>query len=68
MLRAITFDFWMTLYQDPKGALKFKRDEARPALLEALEVGIEMGGGPAMVSARFTLDVMEDVFGTHATA
>ncbi len=32
-------------------------------LLEAVEVGIEMGGGPATVSARFALDVIEDVFG-----
>jgi AhpD family alkylhydroperoxidase len=28
-------------------------------LLEAIEVGIEMGGGPATVSARFALEVME---------
>lgn len=27
-------------------------------VLEAVEVGIEMGGGPATVSARFALDVM----------
>ncbi len=32
-------------------------------LLEALEVGIEMGGGPATVSARFALQVMDRVFG-----
>jgi AhpD family alkylhydroperoxidase len=31
-------------------------------ILEALEVGIEMGGGPATVSARFALQVMEAVF------
>ena len=31
-------------------------------LLEAVEVGIEMGGGPATVSARFALEVMETVF------
>ena len=30
-------------------------------LLEAIEVGIEMGGGPATVSARFALDVMESL-------
>jgi alkylhydroperoxidase/carboxymuconolactone decarboxylase family protein YurZ len=31
-------------------------------VLEAVEVGIEMAGGPGTVSARFALDVMEDVF------
>ena len=31
-------------------------------VLEAVEVGIEMGGGPATVSARFALEVMGDVF------
>ena len=31
-------------------------------VLEAIEVGIEMGGGPATVSARFALQVMEVVF------
>ena len=31
-------------------------------VLEAVEVGMEMGGGPATASARFALDVMEDVF------
>jgi AhpD family alkylhydroperoxidase len=31
-------------------------------VLEAVEVGIEMGGGPATVSARFALDVMDGVF------
>lgn len=31
-------------------------------ILEAVEVGIEMGGGPATVSARFALDVIETVF------
>ncbi len=33
-----------------------------PEIMEAIEVGIEMGGGPATVSARFALQVMEDVF------
>jgi AhpD family alkylhydroperoxidase len=31
-------------------------------VLEAVEVGMEMGGGPATVSARFALEVMEDVY------
>jgi len=30
--------------------------------LEAVEVGIEMRGGPATVSARFALEVMEAIF------
>ncbi len=31
-------------------------------VLEAVEVGIEMAGGPATASARFALDVMDEVF------
>ncbi|MBN1766430.1 MAG: carboxymuconolactone decarboxylase family protein [Sedimentisphaerales bacterium] len=31
-------------------------------VLEAVEVGIEMGGGPATVSTRFALEVMDAVF------
>ena len=31
-------------------------------VLEAVEVGIELGGGHATVSARFALEVMDDVF------
>ena len=34
----------------------------RKEVLEAIEVGIEMGGGPATVSARFALEVMDQVF------
>jgi AhpD family alkylhydroperoxidase len=34
-------------------------------VLEAVEVGIEMGGGPATVSARFALDVIDAVFDTR---
>ena len=30
-------------------------------VLEAIEVAIEMGGGPATVSARFALEVMDSV-------
>jgi AhpD family alkylhydroperoxidase len=37
-------------------------------VLEAVEVGMEMGGGPATVSARFALEVMADVFGDKAFA
>jgi alkylhydroperoxidase/carboxymuconolactone decarboxylase family protein YurZ len=33
-------------------------------VLEAVGVGIEMGGGPATVAARFALQVMESVFGS----
>jgi AhpD family alkylhydroperoxidase len=33
-------------------------------VLEAVEVGIEMGGGRATVSARFALEVMENAFGS----
>jgi AhpD family alkylhydroperoxidase len=31
-------------------------------VLEAVEVGVEMGGGPATVSARFALEVIERLF------
>jgi len=34
-------------------------------ILEAIEVGIEMGGGPATVSARFALEVLDSVFPPH---
>lgn len=30
-------------------------------IFEAIEVGIEMGGGPATVSARFALEVMDNL-------
>jgi alkylhydroperoxidase/carboxymuconolactone decarboxylase family protein YurZ len=32
-------------------------------VLEAVEIGIEMGGGPATVSARLALQVMEGIYG-----
>lgn len=32
-------------------------------VLEAIEVGIEMGGGPATAHARFALEVMAAVYG-----
>jgi AhpD family alkylhydroperoxidase len=31
-------------------------------ILEAIEVGIEFGGGPATVSARFALEVLNSLF------
>ncbi len=34
----------------------------REEILEAVEVGMEMGGGPATVSARFALEVMDQLF------
>lgn len=40
------------------------RDGAsRQEVLEALEVAMEMAGGPATASARFALEVMDEVFG-----
>jgi AhpD family alkylhydroperoxidase len=39
-----------------------KAGAAMQEVLEAVEVGMEMGGGPATVSARFALEVMENVF------
>ncbi len=35
-------------------------------VLESVEIGIEMGGGPATVSARFALEVIEHVFADKA--
>jgi alkylhydroperoxidase/carboxymuconolactone decarboxylase family protein YurZ len=40
---------------------------AEREILEAIEVGIEMGGGPATVSARFALSVMDQALGESAT-
>ena len=38
---------------------------SKQKVLEAVEVGIEMGGGPATAHARFALEVMADVFPTE---
>ncbi len=35
---------------------------AKAEILEAVEVGIEMAGGPGTVSARFALEVIDSVF------
>ncbi|MFO8163998.1 MAG: carboxymuconolactone decarboxylase family protein [Thermodesulfobacteriota bacterium] len=53
---------------DCESCMQWHREQAAAAgstydeVLEAIEVGIEMGGGPATVSARFALQVMEAVF------
>lgn len=39
----------------------YKDGATQEELLEAIEVGIEMGGGPATVSARFALDVLKSL-------
>lgn len=39
-----------------------KAGASKREVLEAIEVGMEMGGGPATVSARFALDVMDSIF------
>jgi len=39
-----------------------KAGATQQEVLEAVDVGIEMGGGRATVSARFALDVMDKVF------
>jgi AhpD family alkylhydroperoxidase len=39
-----------------------KAGASQQEVLEAIEVGIEMSGGPGTVSARFALDVMEGIF------
>jgi AhpD family alkylhydroperoxidase len=39
----------------------FKDGADEKEILEAIEVGIEMGGGPATVSARFALEVLNSL-------
>lgn len=39
-----------------------KSGASEKEILEVVEVGIEMAGGPGTVSARFALEVMEAVF------
>jgi AhpD family alkylhydroperoxidase len=45
-----------------------KAGAAKREVLEAVEVGIEMGGGPATVAARFALEVMDGVFAPEGHA
>ena len=39
-----------------------KNGATQEEVMEAVEVAIEMGGGPATTYARWALEVMEDVF------
>ncbi len=39
-----------------------KAGATKDEVLEAVEVGMEMGGGPATVSARFALEVMDKIY------
>ena len=58
----------ISLVTDCESCMQWHIDQAartgatKEEVLEAIEVGIEMGGGPATVSARFALEVMEKVF------
>ncbi|UCC72531.1 MAG: carboxymuconolactone decarboxylase family protein [Gemmatimonadota bacterium] len=53
---------------DCESCMQWHIEQARIAgatkqeVLEAVEVAIEMGGGPATVSARFALEVMDEAF------
>jgi AhpD family alkylhydroperoxidase len=59
----------ISVFADCESCMQWHIEQAARAsasereVLEAVEVGIEMGGGPATVSARFALDVMEGVYG-----
>jgi AhpD family alkylhydroperoxidase len=58
----------ISVRDDCESCMQWHIDQAASAgatmreVLEAVEVGIEMGGGPATVSARFALEVMERLF------
>jgi len=58
----------ISVHGDCESCMQWHIDQAASAgatlreVLEAVEVGIEMGGGPATVSARFALEVMERAF------
>lgn len=45
-----------------------RRGATARQVLEVLEVGMEMGGGPATVAVRFALEVMAQVYGEEALA
>ncbi len=54
---------------DCESCMQWHIEQARDAgagereVLEAVEVGMEMGGGPATVSARFALELIEAAYG-----
>jgi AhpD family alkylhydroperoxidase len=58
----------ISVTNDCESCMQWHIDQAAAAgatmreVLEAVEVGIEMGGGPATVSARFALEVMDRAF------
>jgi AhpD family alkylhydroperoxidase len=64
----------ISVVQDCRSCMQWHIGQARAAgatlrqVLEAVEVGIEMGGGPATVSARFALEAMAEAFGPEALA
>ena len=55
----------ISVVKDCESCMQWHAEQAASAgasfeeVLEAVEVAIEMGGGPATVSARFALEVME---------
>ena len=59
----------ISIYTDCQSCMQWHIDQAAACgataheILEAIEVGIEMGAGRVTVSARFALDVMERAFG-----
>jgi AhpD family alkylhydroperoxidase len=63
----------ISVTNDCESCMQWHIDQAAAAgatmreVLEAVEVGIEMGGGPATVSARFALEVMDRAFPGQVT-
>ena len=57
----------ISVIQDCESGMQWHIEQAHVAgatfeeLIEAIEVGMEMGGAPAIVSARFALEVMESL-------
>jgi AhpD family alkylhydroperoxidase len=57
----------ISVIQDCESGMQWHIEQATVAgasfeeLIEAIEVGMEMGGAPATVSARFALEVMESL-------